>query len=174
MTTSRPGTDFGFTNRSREGQFDAVTKTMVQRDHPEKLPTLSHLGDNDRTIASSDKDIRGRMVKDKDGLDVGKVEGLLVDDSDSKVRFMEVGSGGFLGLGETKSLIPVDAITKVTADEVYISHTREHVAGAPRYDPDVVHDDSHFFSDLYPYYGFMGYMGTVRPLHDSPPTHKMS
>lgn len=139
-------------------------KPTVQQDHPEKPATLSHLGDNDRTIASSDEDIRGRMVKDKDGLDVGKIEGLLVDESDGKVRFMEVGSGGFLGLGESKSIIPVDAITRITADEVYISHTREHVAGAPRYDPDLVKNDSHFFFNLYPYYGYMGYTGTVPPL----------
>jgi hypothetical protein len=141
-----------------------VDHTTVQQDHPEQLPTLSRLGDNDRTIASSDEDIRGRMVKDKDGLDVGKVEGLLVDDVERKVRFMEVGSGGFLGLGQSKSFIPVDAITGMTADEVHISHTRKHVAGAPRYDPDLVKDDSHFFFSLYPYYGYMGYMGTVPPI----------
>lgn len=141
-----------------------VDHTTVQQDHPEQLPRLSRLGDNDRTIASSDEDIRGRMVKDKDGLDVGKVEGLLIDDVEKKVRFMEVGSGGFLGLGERKSLIPVDAITSMTADEVRISHTREHVAGAPSYDPDIVKDDSHYFLSLYPYYGYMGYMGAVPPI----------
>lgn len=139
-------------------------KTTVQQDQPEKSASLSHLGDDDRTIASSDEDIRGRMVKDKDGLDVGKIEGLLVDDSDGKVRFMEVGSGGFLGLGESKSVIPVDAITRITADEVYITHTREHVAGAPDYDPDLVKADSNYFFNLYPYYGYTSYMGVVPPL----------
>ncbi len=134
-----------------------VDNKTVQQNHPEELGTLSHLGDNDRTIASPDEDIRGRMVKDKDGLEVGRVEGLLVDDADRKVRFMEVGSGGILGIGESKSFIPVDAITRMTADEVYISHTREHVAGAPRYDPDLVKDESHYFLSLYPYYGYMGY-----------------
>jgi hypothetical protein len=34
-----------------------------------------------------------------------------------------------------------------------ISHTREHVAGAPRYDPDLVAEDAHDFFGLYPYYG---------------------
>jgi hypothetical protein len=141
-----------------------VDNKTVQPNHPEQLATLSHLGDNDRTIATSDEDIRGRMVKDKDGLDVGKVEGLLVDDIERKVHFMEVGSGGFLGIGESKSFIPVDAITRMTTDEVYISHTREHVAGAPRYDPDLVRDHSHYFFSLYPYYGYMGYMGAVPPI----------
>ncbi len=35
-----------------------------------------------------------------------------------------------------------------------ISHTREHVAGAPRYDPDLVAEDAHDFFGLYPYYGY--------------------
>lgn len=141
-----------------------VDKTTLHQDQTENLATFSRLGDHDWTIASSDEDIRGRMVWDKDGLVVGKVEGLFVDDSDGRIRFMEVGSGGFLGLGESKSLIPVEAITAMTADEVYISHTRDHVAGAPRYDPDLAKDEPHFFSSLYPYYGYLGHMEALPPI----------
>jgi len=102
-------------------------KTMTHLDHVTSVPTLSSLRDTDRTISSSDQDIRGRMVKDKDGRDLGRIEDLLVDDIERKVRFMEVATGGFLGFGESKSFIPIDAITRMTPDEVYISHTREHV-----------------------------------------------
>ena len=129
-------------------------KTAVHRDHAEKVPTLSSLRDTGRTISSSDEDIRGRMVKDKDGADLGVIEDLLIDDVERKVRFMEVASGGFLGFGESKSFIPVDAITRMTPDEVHVGHTREHVAGAPRYDPDLVPTDLHYFFNLYPYYGY--------------------
>lgn len=34
-------------------------------------------------------------------------------------------------MGETKVLIPVDAITRITADAVPINHMRQHVARAP-------------------------------------------
>lgn len=131
-------------------------KTLAHRDDAEKMPALSRLHDIDRTVSASDDDIRGRMAKDKDGRDIGKIEHLLIDDAEQKIRFMEVGSGGFLGLGETKSFIPVEAITRITADEVYISPSREHVAGAPRYDPDLVANDPgyDYFLDLYPYYGY--------------------
>jgi hypothetical protein len=119
-------------------------------------PTLRKLQDLDRTVATPDEDIRGRMVKDKDGHELGRIDGLLVDAVGQKVRFMEVATGGILGLGQTKSLIPVEAITRVTDDEVYISHTREHVAGAPAYDPELVREDSAYLSGLYPYYGYEG------------------
>jgi len=136
-----------------------VEKAAANQDHAEKVPRLSRLGDHDKTVSSSDEDIRGRMVKDKDGQDVGRIEGLLIDDAEHKVRFMEVASGGFLGFGTSTSFIPVDAITRITDDDVYISHTREHVAGAPPYDPALVAARSDYFFGLYPYYGYSGYLG---------------
>lgn len=136
-----------------------VEKAAANQDHAEKVPRLSRLGDHDKTVSSSDEDIRGRMVKDRDGQDVGRIEGLLIDDAEHKVRFMEVASGGFLGFGESRSFVPVEAITRITDDEVYISHTREHVVGAPPYDPDLVAAHSDYFFGLYPYYGYSGYLG---------------
>jgi len=109
-----------------------IEKAPVHANASETVPTLSRLGDHDMTVSSSDEDIRGRTVKDKDGQDIGKIDGLLVDDVEQKVRFMEVATGGFLGFGESTTLIPIEAITRITAEEVHISHTREHVAGAPR------------------------------------------
>ena len=94
------------------------------------------------------------MVKDKDGQDLGKIEGLMIDDVEHKVRFIEVATGGFLGLGERKSFIPVEAITRIAADDVHIDSTREHVAGAPPYDPALVTTDASYFFGLYPYYGY--------------------
>ena len=129
-------------------------KTAADQPGAEKVPQLVRLRDTDRTVSRSDEDIRGRMAKDKDGHDLGTIEGLLIDEAERKVRFMEVASGGFLGLGESKSLIPVEAITRMTPDAVYIGHTREHVAGAPRYDPELVETRLDYFFNLYPYYGY--------------------
>ncbi len=125
------------------------------------LPELTRLRDDAMTVSSSDEDIRGRMVKDGNGQDLGKVDGLLVDVAEKKVRFMEVASGGFLGFGDRKSLIPIEAITRITADEVHISHTREHVAGAPHYDPELAAESADYFFSLYPYYGYQGYLGSA-------------
>lgn len=124
-----------------------------------KTPTLTRLHDNDETVASAADDIRGRMVKDKDGREVGKIEHLLIDD-ERKVRAMEVASGGFLHIGERKSYIPVEAITKITDQEVFISPTAEHVAGAPPYDPDLVAIPSEDYGRLSSYYGSFGYPST--------------
>jgi len=128
-----------------------IDQPAVHSDDARKAPTLSRLHDHDETVASSDEDIRGRMVKDKDGREIGRIEHLLIDDVEHKVRLMEIASGGFLHLGEHKSYIPVEAITRITDHEVFISPTAEHVAGAPPYDPDLVATPSDDYWGLYPY-----------------------
>lgn len=122
--------------------------------------TLVKLGDTDQTVASEAEDVRGRAVKDSDGNGIGKVDELLVDDVERKVRFLVLEDGGFLGIGQTKSFIPVDAITKITPDEVRIARPGKHVAGAPRYDPELVKDEHEYYGNLYGYYGFAPFWTT--------------
>jgi sporulation protein YlmC with PRC-barrel domain len=118
---------------------------------------LVKLSDTNLTLASRAEDIRGRDVLDTAGEEIGRVDDLLIDEQEQKVRFLQVSSGGFLGLGATKFLIPVDAIMRMTEDAVYISQARERLAGAPRYDPSLV--DERYLSDVYGYYGYSPYWG---------------
>ncbi|MGI8881205.1 MAG: PRC-barrel domain-containing protein [Jatrophihabitans sp.] len=120
--------------------------------------SLYTLGDRGQTVDGSANDIRGREVKDKDGAGIGKVADLLIDDREEKVRFLLVEHGGFLGFGETKTLIPVDAIIKITEDDVLINQSRDRVASAPGYDPDLV-DDRPYHSSIYSYYGYAPFWG---------------
>ncbi len=120
--------------------------------------TLYTLGDRGKTVDGSVNDVRGRQVKDKNGVGIGTVADLLVDDREGKVRFLLVEHGGFLGFGETKTLIPVDAVTTITHSEVTIDQSRDRVAAAPGYDPDLVDDRPHHAS-IYGYYGYPPYWG---------------
>ncbi len=105
------------------------------------------------TITPAADDIRGRTVKDRNDEAIGKVHDLLIDDKEHKVRFLLVEHGGFLGFGQTKSFIPVDAITKISQDEVAINQSREHVAAAPQYAPELI-DSPIYHSSIYGYYGY--------------------
>ncbi len=123
-----------------------------------KPASLVRLSDADETVADRASDIRGRRVVDNNQKPLGKIDALLLDEDEQKIRFFEVASGGFLGLGEAKSFIPIDAITKITDDEVHINQTAEHVAGAPAYDPALV-NQTHFYENTYGYYGIMPFWG---------------
>lgn len=85
------------------------------------------------------------------------------------MRILRVGSSGILGMGGTVVLIPVDAITRITDDKVYVNRNRAHVAGAPRYDPDLV--DQRYLESVYAYYGYYPYWrpGYVYPSYSAYP-----
>ncbi len=129
--------------------------------------TLFRLSEVDETVARADEDIRGRDVKDSNGDDLGKVKDLLVDQSENRVRFLEVASGGFLGIGQETSLIPVDAIVSITDDNVRIDQTRDHVAGAPAYDPQLVSERDDY-GDHLQYYGYGAWWGAGYRYPDYP------
>ena len=117
--------------------------------------TLLTLTDAHLTTRDHAEDIRNRKVVDAAGEEIGKVEGLLIDDSEEKVRFLRIASGGFLGLGKSKVLVPVEAIARISDDVVYIDQTRERIAGAPTYAPELV--DDLYYEGIYGYYGYAPY-----------------
>jgi sporulation protein YlmC with PRC-barrel domain len=140
----------------------------------EKTATLVRLSDTELTVADAAADIRDRQVVDRDGEEIGEVDDLLIDTPEKRVRFLEVASGGFLGLGKTKFLIPVDAIIRICDDTVYVNQTRQYIAGAPPYDPDLIHKDAGeegYYGDVYRHYGYPPYWdpGYVYPPFPSYP-----
>jgi sporulation protein YlmC with PRC-barrel domain len=120
--------------------------------------SIIELGDTDLSVARSDDDIRGRDVVDKSGEEIGKVDGLMIDERESKVRFLQVAAGGFLGIGEHTFLIPVDAVTRVDEEQVQVDQTRDRIVGGPKYDPDLVQAPD-YWDGVYGYYGYTPYWG---------------
>ena len=118
---------------------------------------LVRLSDTNLTLADHAEDITGLKVLDMSGEELGSVNDLFIDEQERKVRFLEISSGGFLGLGATKFLLPVEAITRLSVDVVHINQSRERVAGAPQYDPTLV--EERYVSDVYSHYGYPPYWG---------------
>ncbi|MFC8102786.1 PRC-barrel domain-containing protein [Streptomyces sp. M92] len=121
-------------------------------------PILEKLSDSEQTVETPAEDVRGRKVADTEGNEIGKIEDLLVDAPQRKVRFLLVAHGGFLGFGETKSFVPVDAVTHITEDQVFIDQSRERVAEAPVYDPELT-DESEYYTNVYGFYGYPPFWG---------------
>jgi sporulation protein YlmC with PRC-barrel domain len=117
-------------------------------------PSLTRLGDHGLTIAHHDADVRGHRVRDKEDKDIGRVTELLIDLDDRKVRLLQVDHGGILGFGAQSSFIPVDAVTRITHDTVYINQTGRRIAGAPNYSPEI-DVDNHQYGPLSGYYGYV-------------------
>jgi sporulation protein YlmC with PRC-barrel domain len=121
-------------------------------DGEKRAVTLTKLGDTGRTVADPAQDVRGLTVVDSSGDAVGTVEDLLVDEGTGHVHFLRVEHGGLLGFGATPSLIPAGAVTRIDQEAVHIDRSRDRVADAPAYDPEI--SDRRDYGALYGYYGF--------------------
>ncbi len=89
------------------------------------------LSDSDFVLENSEQDIRGKDVYDVDGQQIGSVDDLYIDRQEREVRFLEVGAGGFLGIGEKRFLVPVEAITQVAERWVTIEPGRTEKVDGP-------------------------------------------
>jgi sporulation protein YlmC with PRC-barrel domain len=92
---------------------------------------LIRLGDSDFVPATPEDDLRGKDVYDTQGQRIGSVEDLYIERKEREVRFLEVGAGGFLGIGEKRFLIPVEAATQVTEDRVIVEPERTQKVEGP-------------------------------------------
>ena len=92
---------------------------------------LIRLGDSDYVPANLDDDLRGKGVLDTEGQRMGRVEDLYIDRQEREVRFLEVSTGGFLGIGQKRFLVPVEAVTKVAEGWVTIEPGRTEKVDRP-------------------------------------------
>ena len=91
--------------------------------------------DGDMTFTDAPDDLRDLVVVDPDAHRVGEVDGVVVDPTDRRMRMLVVGSGGILGLGRVRRLVPVEAIVEVS-DHVRIATSHRAVHLVDPYDPE--------------------------------------
>ncbi len=106
-------------------------------------------------VAEGDSDIRGWEVKTPDGNKIGKVEELIVDPVESRVRYMEVNvDRNVLGLDEDRHiLVPIGAARlEEKGNNVLIERLpAQGLAGAPAYTRGPITRD--YETSLRGYYG---------------------
>jgi len=98
---------------------------------------LLRLSDTDFDV-QDEQDIRGRTVIDQNGNEIGKIDDLLMDPQSRRVRFLQVTSGGFLGIGGKMLLIPVEAISRFDRNYVEIDQSMRGGLSAMRYNPSMI------------------------------------
>ena len=130
---------------------------MTERRTPGTGPVLVRLSGSGLALEDLTHDVRGLDVHDEDGDQIGTVQDLYADAEERKVRFLDVGAGGLLGLGEKRFLIPVEAVSEVREDGgvVVVAQKRRKVAQSPLFDADVVVPQPPYQDELYEYYGYL-------------------
>src|ERR687889_744762 len=113
---------------------------------------LIKLRDSDRPRDATAKALLDGDVYDRDGEKIGTVKDLYIDTEEEDVRFLEVGVGGFLGLGEKHIMVPMEAVTDTSGGGGTIEESRQKVEGSPELDTKGVPEDA-YQQEVYDYYG---------------------
>jgi len=92
---------------------------------------LVRLGDSDFVPANPENDVRGKDVYDAEEQRIGSLEDLYINWQEREVRLLEVGAGGFLGIGEMRFPVPVEVVTQVAEDRVTIEPGRTEKVNGP-------------------------------------------
>src|SRR3712207_2316046 len=95
--------------RSQPVQGDWVRKETSM--HLEKLARHQH-------PAPPQRELRGHRVLDSRNREFGDVTALYVDTDERKLRFIQVTSSGFLGLGRKHYLVPFEDVDEETPGSV--------------------------------------------------------
>ena len=114
---------------------------------------LIKLRDSDLPRDASAKALLDGDVYYRDGEKIGTVKDLYIDTEDEDVRFLDVGAGGFLGLGEKHYMVPMEAVTDTIGGGVRIEQSRQKVEGSPELDTKGVPEDA-YQQEVYDYYGY--------------------
>src|SRR3712207_1828396 len=96
-----------------------------------QLPILVKMSDSGFGVKSREADIRRLGVFKQKGDEIGNVEDFYVDTREREVRLLEVSSGGFMGLGEKRFLIPVEAVTDFREGGVTVGERDEKANQSP-------------------------------------------
>jgi sporulation protein YlmC with PRC-barrel domain len=114
---------------------------------------LIKLRDSDLPRDPSAKALLDHDVYDRDREKIGTVKDLYVDTEEGEVRFLDVGAGGFLGLGEKHFMVPMEVVTDTSGGGVTIEQSRQKVERAPELDTKGVPEDA-YQREIYDYYGY--------------------
>jgi sporulation protein YlmC with PRC-barrel domain len=130
----------------------------------QRAGTIVSLTDSTLSVADPAEDVRGHDVIDRHGEKVGRVDDLMIDEQEGRVRFLRVAHGGVLGIGASHFLVPVDAVTRVDDAHVHINRAHQDLSGVPGYDPTLA-EVPDYYPGLYGWWGYNPYWteGYVAP-----------
>jgi sporulation protein YlmC with PRC-barrel domain len=122
----------------------------------EQQPNLIKLSDSENLrLREPLQDLRGLDVYDSNGEQIGTVEDLYVDQEAQFPRFLDVGAGGFLGIGKKHFLVPFEEVSRSVSEEerVVVRQNRDKVLDSPEFDPDEM-PEADLQRAVYAYYGY--------------------
>jgi hypothetical protein len=88
------------------------------------------------------QELRQKRVFDSGNRDIGQVANLYAEEDSRRLRFVDVVTSGFLGLGRKHCLVPVEAITDQAPGSITLGVDRRTLESAPAFfNPQIAPDE---------------------------------
>ena len=135
-----------------------LTSAIVVAEPSEKVKLTSPISRADASgNAWRASEVIGQNVKNAEGETIGEVEDLLVDMKSGEIQAVVVAAGGFLGIGDELTAVPVSSLRFDTTTKAFkTSLTKEQLGKAPQ-----------FKANAWPDYSNAATMATMRSYRDS-------
>lgn len=113
-------------------------------ERPNDLRPLSDM--EDWQIVEGEPDVRGWPVVNQNGDNLGKIDDLMISEEAGAAIMALVGIGGYLGVGEKQTIIPIDWMElNLDRDQAMFLGSDDDLRGAPEYTADT-RDFGEFYS----------------------------
>ncbi len=99
-------------------------------------------------------EIRQKSVLDSGGSVVGTVANLYVDEDSRQLRFVDVVTSGFLGLGRKHHLVPAEAVSEEGPGSITLGVDQQSVQSAPTFPNPHVGPDEEYQRTIREHYGY--------------------
>jgi PRC-barrel domain len=100
------------------------------------------------------RELRQKVVLDARGRSTGTVANLYVDEDSRQLRFVDVVTSGFLGLGRKHHLVPVEALSEEGPGSITLGVDQETVESAPTFPNPEVGPDEEYQRTIREHYGY--------------------
>jgi hypothetical protein len=118
-----------------------INVVRVSRHGREALMNLVRLARHQHP-APPHRELRKKGVVDSGSRHIGHVENLYVEEDSRRLRFVDVVTGGFLGLGRMHCLVPVEAITEQDPGSITLGVDQRSLESAPAFfNPQIAPDE---------------------------------
>ena len=129
-------------NRNQERQH-AGSGYETSQARSDRTDRNERMVENHRGLAISD--LMGMDVENRQGESIGKVDEVFIDLEEQEVVGVVVSTGGFLGIGDRKTLFGMEEMTlDVQNEKVVLDYNRDQIRRFPEFKP----DEQNVFEDL--------------------------
>ena len=114
---------------------------------------LVRASDSELALEYRAQDVCRRVVRDRDGKEIGTLEDLYVDTDGATARFLIVDASIALGLDGRRFLIPLEAVGGISAVWVTLNHDCDKITDSPSFEQKA-EVDRRYQTAIYRYYGY--------------------